>query len=93
MDIKNNDQLKSLREELDSIDNQIADLILKRLDKSALIGKIKKGLSINSYTPERERAILSRVAELTENHDQKIHLKRIFERIIDESRAIQRKIK
>jgi chorismate mutase len=93
MKMKDDDQLKILREDLDSIDDQIAKLILKRLEKSALIGKIKKSFSINTYTPEREREILDRIIDLTDNQEQKIHLKRIFERIIDESRAIQRKIK
>lgn len=93
MKINDDDQLKILREELDRIDDQIAKLLFKRLEKSALIGKIKKSISINTYTPEREREILIRITDLTLDKEQKIHIKRIFERIIDESRAIQRKIK
>lgn len=93
MKIESDKELTNLREELDRIDDEIALLLIKRLEKSYLIGKIKKSISINTYTPEREREILSRIADSVEDQNIKIHLKRIFERIIDESRAIQRKIK
>lgn len=93
MKIENDKQLKKLREELDKIDDEIALLILKRLEKSFLIGKIKKSIFLNTYTPERERDILKRIVDSVDDENTKVHLKRIFERIIDESRSIQRKIK
>lgn len=90
----NNDmKLNELRDELDYIDDQIASLILKRLEQSSIIGKIKKEMSVSTYTPVREREILQRIISSVNNDELKIHVKRIFERIIDESRAIQRKIK
>lgn len=90
----NNDmKLNELRDELDYIDDQIASLILKRLEQSSIIGKIKKEMSVSTYTPVREREILQRIISSVNNDELKIHVKRIFERIIDESRAVQRKIK
>ncbi len=90
----NNDmKLNELRDELDYIDDQIAALILKRLEQSSIIGKIKKEMSVNTYTPLREREILERIISSVNSDELKIHVKGIFERIIDESRAIQRKIK
>lgn len=86
-------KLNELRDELDYIDDQIASLILKRLEQSSIIGKIKKEMSVSTYTPVREREILQRIISSVNNDELKIHVKRIFERIIDESRAIQRKIK
>lgn len=86
-------KLNELRDQLDHIDDQIAALILKRLEQSSIIGKIKKEMSVNTYTPLREREILERIISSVNSDELKIHVKRIFERIIDESRAIQRKIK
>lgn len=93
MEAKAIKELANLREELDKLDDEIASLILKRLEKSFLIGKIKKSISADTYTPEREKEILSRILSSVENDDMIIHLQRIFERIIDESRAIQHKLK
>ncbi len=93
MDSEEARKLKILREELDQIDDQLVSLILKRLEKSFLIGKIKNEISADTYTPEREREILNRIINFTEKNDMILHLQRIFERIIDESRAIQHKKK
>lgn len=93
MTMNNDMKLNELRDELDYIDDQIASLILKRLEQSSIIGKIKKEMSVSTYTPVREREILQRIISSVNNDELKIHVKRIFERIIDESRAIQRKIK
>lgn len=86
-------KLNELRDQLDYIDDQIAALILKRLEQSSIIGKIKKEMSVDAYTPVREREILERIISSVNSDELKIHVKRIFERIIDESRAVQRKIK
>lgn len=85
--------LNEMRRELDEIDNQITLLLIQRLKISESIGKIKKGLNLNSYTPERERETLERVTEITDSPQLKLHLRNIFQRIIDQSRAVQRKFK
>lgn len=86
-------ELNELRRELDEIDNQISLLLIQRLKISESIGKIKKELALNSYTPERERETLERVTEITDSPQLKLHLRNIFQRIIDQSRAVQRKFK
>lgn len=86
-------ELSELRREMDEIDNQISLLLIQRLKISESIGKIKKGLALNSYTPERERETLARVTEIADSPQLKVHLRSIFQRIIDQSRAVQRKFK
>lgn len=86
-------ELNELRREMDEIDNQISLLLIQRLKISESIGKIKKELALNSYTPERERETLGRVTEIADTPQLKVHLRSIFQRIIDQSRAVQRKFK
>ncbi len=82
--------LTKLRNEVDRTDEAIIELLLKRLDLSIEIGRIKSSIGLNTYDARREKEIDSNIDKLTETQDIKKHLKRIYERIIDESRAIQR---
>ncbi len=91
MNTKN--ELKELRDEVNLLDDKIISLLIERLEKSVSIGKLKKELSMESYTPVREKEILNRINSMVSDDKLRIHVKRIFERIIDESRAVQRKIK
>lgn len=86
-------ELSELRREMDEIDNQLSMLLIRRLKVSESIGKIKKELDLNSYTPERERETIMRVTEIADSPHLKVHLRIIFQRIIDQSRAVQRKFK
>lgn len=86
-------QLNELRQELDEIDIKISALLIRRINISESIGKIKKELSLSSYTPEREKDIIKRVTSVADTTELKNHIRNIFQRIIDESRSVQRKIK
>lgn len=83
-------ELTELRKELDEIDAELIKLLNKRFLKSKLIGILKKRLSISSYTPVREKEILNSIDESVVDSEIKKHIKSVFERIIDQSRAIQR---
>ncbi len=91
MNTKN--ELKELRDKVNLLDDKIISLLIERLEKSVSIGKLKNELSMESYTPVREKEILNRINSTVVDDELRIHVKRIFERIIDESRAVQRKIK
>ncbi|MCJ7552670.1 MAG: chorismate mutase [Ignavibacteriaceae bacterium] len=91
--MRTENKLKKLRDEVNLLDDKIISLLIERLEKSMLIGKLKKELSVESYTPVREKEILNRITSMVVDDELRIHAKRIFERIIDESRAVQRKIK
>jgi chorismate mutase len=82
--------LTKLRNEVDKVDAEIIDFLIKRINLSVEIGKIKRSLALKTYDAEREKEIDNNIDRLSENPDIKKSLKRIYERIIDESRAIQR---
>lgn len=82
--------LTKLRKEIDTVDAEIVEVLLKRINLSVEIGKIKRSLNLKAYDAPREKEIDDNIDNLSENADIKKSLKRIYERIIDESRAIQR---
>lgn len=84
------DILKKLRGQVDEIDLKIVDLLSERTLHSVLIGKIKKSLGLPTYSPEREKEISIRISTFAKEPLSKGALIRIYERIIDESRAVQK---
>lgn len=88
-----NQLLGKLRDEVDKIDAGIAELLIGRIKLSIQIGSIKKSLGLTTYDARREDQIEDTLRKLSENPEISKSLKRIYERIIDESRAIQRERK
>lgn len=83
--------LEILRNEVDQIDKEIVILLLKRLDVAVTLGKIKKEKDGKTYSPVREKQIIEKISSEINDPGIQKSIQRIFERIIDESRAIQRK--
>ncbi len=50
--------LEALRQQMDSVDSEIIDLLARRLDLSQMIGAIKKEQGLTAYQPARWREIL-----------------------------------
>jgi chorismate mutase len=82
--------LIELRDGVDVIDKQIVDLLSKRTLHAVLIGRVKRSMNLPTYNPQREKDIAERISSYVEEPLSKEALIRIYERIIDESRAIQR---
>jgi peptidoglycan lytic transglycosylase G len=85
--------LKKLREEMDAVDTQIIHQLNKRTVLTVLIGRVKRSLGLPTYSPEREKQIAERISKLAEEPLRPDSLLRIYERILDESRATQREEK
>ncbi len=85
-----NEILKKLRDEIDAIDQQVVKLLSKRTLHSVLIGRVKRSMNLPTYNPNREKEISIRISSYVEEPLSKEAVIRIYERIIDESRAIQR---
>lgn len=82
--------INKLRIEVDEIDGSLTKLLKERTFLTLHLGRIKRSLGQNTYSPEREEKIISNVkATATNLFEQKI-LSGIFERILDESRAALR---
>lgn len=50
--------IENLREEIDEIDNHLIELLSKRMNRVAEIGKIKKVNDIQIFHPEREISLI-----------------------------------
>ena len=55
--------LENLRNEIDSIDNQLINLFQERMDVAAKIGEYKKENNLPVLNVQREREILNEVAD------------------------------
>lgn len=53
--------LKALREEIDRLDDELLKLLSRRAQLSCAVGQYKQTSGINTYHPDRERAILERL--------------------------------
>ena len=83
--------LKQIRDEIDSIDDSLAELLNYRAAKYEILSMLKQQLVLNNYSPQREKEIIERIANNKKSNLNSKDLMRIFERIIDVSRAIQKK--
>jgi chorismate mutase len=83
-------QIDALRQRIDAIDAQLMRLLNSRSACAVEIGKVKRILGLPVYSPEREAAILERVARENPGPLDKGAVRRVFERIIDESRRLER---
>jgi len=83
-------RIEEWRRRIDAIDDQLMRLLNSRSACVVEIGRIKRVLGLPLYSPEREGALLERV--LRENPGPLDHaaVRRLFERIIDESRRLER---
>jgi chorismate mutase len=83
-------ELLSWRARIDVIDGQLMRLLNSRSACAVEIGRVKRRLGLAVYSPEREAAILERVARENPGPLDATAVRRVFERIIDESRRLER---
>lgn len=79
--------LNQLRDAIDEVDHQILRLLKQRVELVLKVGEVKRQHAASVYDPERERNMLARLAAAAEAPLQPDRARRIFERIIDESRS------
>lgn len=82
--------LAELREKISELDNQIVKLLSERANYSKIVGSLKSSLDLPLYSIEREKGILNKLMKNLSTSQQKKFIERIYERIFDESRFIQR---
>ena len=85
--------LEALRDEIDRLDEVIVRLLDRRARCAYAIGRIKHEQRLPIYEPQREATVIARVKELNiklggplDEHA----IARLYERIMDEARRIQR---
>ena len=83
-------EVDGLRRRIDLIDDQLMKLLNSRSACAVEIGRVKRHLGMAVYQPEREGWILDRVSVNNPGPLDSGAVKRVFERIIDESRRLER---
>ncbi len=83
-------RLRDCRGQIDAIDLALLALLNERTKVVERIGEIKRSVDLPIYEPKREDAVLHNVLDNNAGPLPPDAVKRIFERIIDEMRAIQR---
>ncbi len=78
------------RVKIDELDQQLVKLLNERCRCAVEIGKLKREKQLPVYEPERELAVFERVAQANHGPLTDQAVRHIFERIIDEMRAVQR---
>jgi chorismate mutase len=85
--------IDELRQRIDELDEQLVELLNERAHCALEIGKLKRALGLEIYQPEREAEVLRHVrthGKRTESPLEGDAIVRVFERIIDEARRIER---
>jgi chorismate mutase len=87
---RNVKRIDELRQQIDDIDAQLVELLSKRAACALAIGHEKKLVGLEVYQPSREAEVLTHVQRINKGplHDEAV--KRLFERIIDEARRLER---
>ena len=82
--------IDEIRENIDRLDSELLRIFNERAQLALLIGEIKKGLDLPVYDPAREKRIFERMATLNPGPLDDQAIVRLFERVIDESRRLER---
>lgn len=81
--------LEALRREIDAVDQQILKLLHARVRLVMQVGEYKRERGIPVYDPVRERQLLERLSRAAEPPLDGDTIRRVFERLVDESRRIE----
>lgn len=78
------------RRRIDEIDQQLVQLFNERTTCAIEIGHIKKRLGLDIYSPSREAQVIANVTAANCGPLDAEAIRRLFERVIDEARRIER---
>lgn len=83
-------EMAELRSRIDAIDEELVRLLSARANCALQLGRLKEQLAMAVYQPEREREVLAHVQRLNQGPLDDVAMVRMFERIIDEARRLER---
>lgn len=82
--------IDDIRIEIDRLDRELLDIFNRRAALALKIGEIKKELNLAIYDPSREKKIFERMRKDNPGPLDNEAIVRLFERVIDESRSLER---
>jgi chorismate mutase len=83
-------RLEEFRVLIDNVDRRIVALLNERTQVVENIGQVKRSTDLPIYEPRREEQVFANILDANDGPLGEDALRRIFERIIDEMRKIQR---
>ncbi len=89
--MKSESHLDDLRRDIDEVDREILQLLARRMQLVLQVGDYKRKHHLAVYDPERERRMLERLANHSPAPLSAESARRIFERLIDESRSLEQR--
>ena len=85
--------LDELRRDIDRVDEVLVRLLNERARCACEIGRIKKAENVEIYQPDREKQVLDHVRSVAADGPLDPEaIARLFERIIDEARRVERRV-
>jgi chorismate mutase len=85
--------LDDLRKDIDRLDEVIVRLLNERARVACEIGQVKKTKGVPVYQPDREKQVIEHVRSIAvEGPLGSEAIARLFERIIDEARRLERRV-
>jgi chorismate mutase len=83
-------RMNDLRRRIDDLDELLVRLLNARAACALEIGREKKVLGLEIYQPSREAEVLAHVQSINPGPLNDASMKRLFERVIDEARRLER---
>jgi chorismate mutase len=84
--------IDAARVEIDRIDSELVRLLNERAGEVRKIGDAKHRLGLPVYQPDREEEVFKRIIEANPGPLDDGAVRRLFERIIDEARRLERMV-
>ena len=82
--------IDELRQRIDEIDAKLVELLNARAACALAVGQAKKAARMELYQPARETEVLTHVQQINRGPLDDGAVRRLFERIIDEARRLER---
>jgi len=82
--------INEIRREIDRLDDELLRIFNQRAALALKIGEIKKECELPVYDPSREQKIFERMRQANPGPLDSGAIVRMFERVIDESRRLER---
>lgn len=83
-------RLDELRRRIDALDEELVRLLNARAECALAVGAEKKAAGLEVYQPRREAEVLEHVQRINTGPLDDGAVKRLFERVIDEARRLER---
>ena len=82
--------IDTIRLKINQLDGELLRIFNERAALALEIGEVKKQLDLPIYDPKREKLIFERIQKANNGPLDNSAIIRLFERVIDESRSLER---